>query len=91
MTSSQKREARKMKRRWIFKAVKCVMLVALMATVLSLVAMSLWNWLAPALFGLNRISFWQTIGLLLLSKILFGRIGGPRGPHLRWRERMMER
>jgi hypothetical protein len=61
-----------MKRRWIFKAVKIVLLVALAATVLSLVVMSLWNWLVPGLFGLHQIGFWQALGLLLLSKILFG-------------------
>jgi len=34
--------------------------------------MSLWNWLIPDLFGGPLISMWQAIGLLLLSKILFG-------------------
>jgi hypothetical protein len=79
-----------MKRRWIFKAVKCAVLVALATTVLSLVVMSVWNWLVPALFGLHQIGFWQALGLLLLGKILFGGFRGPRGPHMHWRGRMME-
>lgn len=38
--------------------------------------MLLWNWLMPDIFGLSEISFWQSIGLLLLCKILFGGISG---------------
>ncbi len=35
--------------------------------------MYLWNWLMPDLFGLSTIGYWQAIGLLVLSKILFSR------------------
>jgi Ca2+/H+ antiporter, TMEM165/GDT1 family len=80
-----------MKRRWIFKGMKFVLFVALAAAVLSFVIMSLWNWLMPELFGLHPIRFWQALGLLLLSKILFGGFRGGRAPHWRWRARMMER
>ena len=38
--------------------------------------MHLWNWLLPGLFGLHTIGFWQALGLLLLSRILFGGFGG---------------
>jgi len=38
----------------------------------------LWNWLIPALFNGPMISFWQTLGLLVLSKILFSGFGGKR-------------
>jgi sterol desaturase/sphingolipid hydroxylase (fatty acid hydroxylase superfamily) len=34
------------------------------------VTMSLWNWLIPLLFHGPVITFWQTAGLFLLSKIL---------------------
>jgi hypothetical protein len=40
------------------------------------VVMLLWNWLAPMLFGLRLITFWQAIGLLALCRILFGGFGG---------------
>lgn len=40
--------------------------------------MYLWNWLMPAIFGLTTITFWQAIGLCLLSKILFGGFGGDK-------------
>ena len=65
------------------------------------VVMLLWNWLAPMLFGLRLITFWQAIGLLALCRILFGGFGlGGGGSHrsgsrqrMRWRmrERMRER
>jgi hypothetical protein len=38
----------------------------------------LWNWLMPDLFGLRPITFWQAVGLMGLSWILFraGFLGG---------------
>jgi hypothetical protein len=41
----------------------------------SAITMLLWNWLAPSLFGWTAISFWQALGLLALSRILFGGFG----------------
>jgi hypothetical protein len=31
----------------------------------------LWNWLMPVIFGLTKISFWQSYGLLLMAVCLF--------------------
>jgi hypothetical protein len=59
--------------------------------------MLLWNWLVPVLFKGPIIVFWQAIGLLALSKILFGGCGrgwggrGRCGGRGRWRSRMEER
>ena len=39
------------------------------------VLMLLWNWLMPDIFGLKLITYWQAWGLLLLSSILFKRMG----------------
>jgi hypothetical protein len=57
------------------------------------VVMLLWNWLAPALFGLRQITFWQALGLLALCRILFGGFGlGGGGSHRsKSRRRMAER
>jgi hypothetical protein len=60
------------------------------------VVMHLWNWLAPALFGLRQVTFWQALGLLALCRILFGGFGLGGGGHRsrsrgRMRERMAER
>jgi hypothetical protein len=55
------------------------------------VTMSLWNWLMPMLFGLRAITFLQALGLLLLSKILFGGFHGRGGGRRGWRRDMKER
>jgi hypothetical protein len=34
--------------------------------------MYLWNWLMPMLFHLPEITFWQTIGLMILSRLILG-------------------
>ena len=61
------------------------------AAVLSFVVMRLWNWLMPGLFGLHELGYWQALGLLVLSKILFGGFRRPGPPHRHWRHRMWER
>ena len=38
----------------------------------------LWNWLMPGIFGLREITYLQAVGLLLLSRLLFGRVGQRR-------------
>jgi len=43
------------------------------------VVMLLWNWLMPEIFGLKTLTYWQAWGMLALSCILFGRIGGSGG------------
>ncbi len=40
------------------------------------VVMLLWNWLMPDIFGLKTLTYWKAWGLLALSCILLGRIGG---------------
>jgi hypothetical protein len=80
-----------MKRHWILRGLKFLLFVALAATVFSFVVMELWNWLMPVIFSLHTISFWQALGLLVLSKILFGGFRGRPGFAMHWRQRMMER
>jgi hypothetical protein len=58
------------------------------------IILHLWNWLMPALFHLPMITFWQGLGLLVLSWLFFGglRGSGPRsGYRHHWRRRMHER
>ena len=74
------------------KALKILVIVIVVVGVLGYVVMSLWNWLMPPLFGTAVITFWQAVGLLVLSKILFGGFGGRHAPsHWHWRRRMMDR
>jgi len=50
---------------------KLIGLVAIVIVLLGYPLMLLWNWLMPIIFGLPEITFWQAIGLNLLSTILF--------------------
>ena len=80
-----------MKRHRFVRGLKFVLFAAMFVTVCGFVVMSLWNWLMPALFGWHLINFWQAVGILVLSKILFGGFRGHPGRHLYWRRRMLER
>ena len=42
---------------------------------IGLIVNLLWNWLMPEIFGLTKLSYLQSLGILVLSKILFGSIG----------------
>jgi len=52
----------------IFAVIGLIILIALLMT---LPTMWLWNWLMPTIFGLIKIGFWQALGLNLLSGIFF--------------------
>lgn len=64
---------------WLRKAVKFVFFGALFVALLGYVTMSLWNHLMPYLFHLPALDFWQALGLLVLSRLLFGGFGRGRG------------
>src|SRR5580698_1437312 len=83
--------ARNMKRHWLVRRLKFVLFAVLFVTIFGFVVMRLWNWLMPALFGWHLINFWQAVGILVLSKILFGGFRGHPGRHVYWRRRMVER
>jgi len=80
-----------MRTHWLKRAPKILLMVILGVTVFGLVVMSLWNALMPAIFGWHTVTFWQAIGLLILSKILFGGFRGRPGGNMNWRNRMKER
>lgn len=72
-------------------AVFALLFVTLFVPLFGYVVMRLWNWLMPALFGWHLITFWQALGVLVLSRILFGGFRGSHGGHMNWRRRMRER
>ena len=80
-----------MRRRWSIRVARFAAIAVVAITVFSFVVMNLWNWLVPPIFGWHTISFWQALGLLVLSKILFGGFRGGPGRGMHWRHRMMER
>ena len=75
----------------VARAVKFAVFAVLFVTLFGYVVMRLWNWLMPVLFGWHGIGFWQAVGILVLSKILFGGFHGRPSRHRHWRGRMMER
>lgn len=72
------------------KCWKIGLLVVVGIAALGWVVMALWNWLMPTLFvGANEVSYLQALGLLVLSKILFGGLRG-HGCHGRWHRHRLE-
>jgi Ca2+/H+ antiporter, TMEM165/GDT1 family len=76
---------------WFLKrAIMIVMFATATLLLFGFVVMSIWNAILPAVIHVGAISFGQALGILILSKILFGgfhgRWGG-RGPR-RWTENM---
>lgn len=52
----------------IFGTIAVIVIIALFFT---LPTFLLWNWLMPIIFGLPELTFWQALGVTLLSSILF--------------------
>ena len=44
---------------------------AVLFVVIGFTEMWLWNWLMPFIFGLPKLSFWQTVGLDFLTFLFF--------------------
>ena len=64
-----------MKKFWILKIIAFVLVATV---VVGGVVTLLWNWLMPHLFNLPQITYWEALGILILSKILFGGFKGHR-------------
>jgi len=76
--------------RKLFKVVKFIIFAVLFLAIGGFITMALWNSLIPLLFHGPVLTFWQTVGLLILAKILFGGFrhgGGGRG----WKDRRREK
>jgi Ca2+/H+ antiporter, TMEM165/GDT1 family len=57
---------------WIARAILIPIGIAVLVLLLGFLIMFLWNSILPALFGFHTITFWQGVGLLVLTRILFG-------------------
>ena len=53
--------------------------ITALAILFGFIIMWLWNWLMPELFDLGTITYWQGVGIFILSKILLGGFGGGGG------------
>jgi len=75
-----------------------VMLVLIVVVVLLVgyLVMLLWNTILTDVLAVNSLNYWQALGILLLSRILFGRWGAPNykgkkgfSKRHRWKEKWM--
>jgi hypothetical protein len=82
-----------MKMGWRIMMWACLFVAGFFLT--GLAVQILWNWLVPTLFSGPVIQYYQALGLLILSRILFkgffwnwgGGCGCGRGSHKAWREK----
>lgn len=81
----------------IFKGIGIFICVILAAILFTYIVMFLWNAILPEVIGVKAITFWQALGILILSKILFSGFGRDEGGHwkgkarARWKDRMMSK
>ena len=81
------------KRNWFVIVPVVLIVVTLVAFLIGWIVMKLWNAILPPVLGLHMITYWQAVGILVLSRILFGGFskGGSRrrgGPYM-WKEKWM--
>ena len=48
-----------------------ILLELILILILTIGTMLLWNWLMPMIFGLIKLNFWQSLGLMVLCSFLF--------------------
>ena len=65
-----------MKRFWFKKGLLFFTFFIAAAFLFTAVVMGLWNAILPSVLGVKTISFVQALGILILSKILFGGFRG---------------
>lgn len=51
-----------------------ILAAAVFATIFAFIVQWLWNSLMPDIFGLGTINYWQALGIIVLSRLLFGGI-----------------
>jgi membrane protein implicated in regulation of membrane protease activity len=70
----------------VAKGIAILAIVLIVLAAVGAAVMLLWNALVPALFHGPTLQYWQALGLLILSRLLFGGLRG--GWHGHWRQRM---
>lgn len=51
--------------------ISALLLVAAISLLAAMPVYFLWNWLMPDIFGLKQITYYQAVGLLMLTGIFF--------------------
>lgn len=55
---------------WVKGIFLAVIIAILVAAIIALPVMLLWNYVVPEVFGLKEINFWQALAISLLSSLL---------------------
>lgn len=88
-----------MKGRFVKERIPLIILgVLAVITLVTFIVMGLWNSILVPVLSIHTINFWQALGILVLSKILFGGFHG-RGkwgrhrddPNHLWKKEMMSK
>jgi len=67
-------------------------LIAIGVFVFGEIVMILWNGVLTPVLNVHTVTFWQGLGILALSKILFSSFNGRGGPRRDyWKRRMMQK
>ena len=83
-----------MKKFWFKRGLMILIFFIAAILLFAAIVMELWNAILPAVLGVQAITFIQAVGILLLSRILFGgfsRRGWYGGRHQQWRKTMQEK
>ena len=83
-----------MKKFWFKKGLMFLIIFIAAVLLFGAIVMGLWNAILPEALGVKAITFIKALGILLLSKILFGgfgRRGWHGGRHQQWRHNMQEK
>lgn len=75
------------KKFWIKKIVGLTILAIAGIALLTWVVMLLWNGVLAEVVPVSTVTYWQALGLLVLSKILFGGFRGKGGEYKKTLER----
>lgn len=77
---------------WARRILIFVLFGALAMLVFGGIVMLLWNNILAPVLNISAISFWQALGILVLSKILFSGFRGGWGPRrYYWKQRMQQK
>ncbi len=78
---------------WAKKIIGFIILAFAVTALLSFIVMSLWNNVLALVLHISTVTFWQALGILVLSKILFGGFKGGwgRGRGHHWKKEMQEK
>ena len=63
----------------VFMVLFGIVAITGLAILFGFILMWLWNWLMPEIFGLPFITYWQAVGLFIISKVFIGGCGSGGG------------